>query len=744
MFLLLAFAVTLFLSSGLLFMVEPMLAKMALPLFGGAPSVWNAALVLYQALLLAGYLYAWAAAKWLGRRAQIAVHLALAALCIAALPPRIPPGWEPAATGHPAWILLGILVRAVGLPFFFLSSSAPMLQRWFGQSSHRSANDPYFLYSASNAGSLLGLLSYPFLVEPTLRLGTQSRCWGYGYLMVLLLTAVCGVFTWLAWSPQPASEQEAAPEPRATLPRLRWIALALVPSSLMMGVTTVLTTDVPAIPLLWVLPLAVYLVSFILVFARRSLISHKWLVRHLPVVLILAILPAISKVNLPFTLLLCLDLVTLFAVAMVCHGELACSRPPSRYLAEFYLWISLGGVLGGIFNALLAPVIFSTVLEFPLALVFAAFLSPATATASPSSKAGGRRNDWLLPALLGLSMAAVIRGVSHLAHRQAHAVIVTAYLLVFGYSALWCLSFGRRPRRFALGLAALLLASSLYQGAYGPPLLRTRNFFGVLRVVNDPTGRFRYLFFGAIVHGIQSLDPAKSRDPLSYYTRTGPAGNILDNLQSRKLYDTSGAPRGARWAVIGLGAGSMACYQLPGEALTYYEINPAIVQIASDPQYFTFLSQCAPQARIVLGDARLRLRDAPDSSYDLIVLDAFSGDAIPMHLLTREALALYLRKLAPGGMLAFHISNRHLRLAPPLAVLAANAHLVSLIDTDTAVTPAQAATGKLASQWMVMTRTPADLGELASTPHWQAAAVDPKMPVWTDDYSSLLRVIQWQ
>ncbi|MGB9147750.1 MAG: fused MFS/spermidine synthase [Acidobacteriaceae bacterium] len=746
MLLLLVFAVSMFAGAGLLFVVEPMLAKMALPLFGGAPSVWNAALVFYQAMLLAGYLYAWAAAKWLGRRTQIVVHLCVALLCLMALPPRIPHGWEPPATGDPVWSLLGILAVAVGLPFFFLSSSTPMLQRWFAHSAHRSANDPYFLYSASNAGSLIGLLGYPFLIEPTLRLGTQSRWWGYGYAVFVGLTLVCGALIWRANPAAPASATEE-PEPaedHVPVPRrLRWIALAFVPSSLMMGVTTGLTTDVPAIPLLWVIPLAVYLLSFIFVFARRPLISHQWLVRRLPLLLLLTLLPAISKVQLPFSVLFPLYLITLFAVAMVCHGELARSRPAARHLNEFYLWISLGGVLGGVFNALLAPVLFSTVLELPLALIFAAFLRPAPAPDSEKAAGGKRRNDWLLPALLGLTMAAVIEIVLHRADRRVIAMRAVIYILVFGYSMLWCLSFGRRPRRFALGMVALLLASSLYQGPYGAPLFRKRNFFGVLRVVNDPAGKFRYLFFGAIVHGIQNLDPAKSREPLSYYTPSGPAGSILDSLNARTFHTSAGATREPRWAVVGLGAGSMACYRTPGESLTFYEIDPASVQIASDPHLFTFLSQCAPQARIVLGDARLRLRDAPDAGYDLIVLDAFSGDTVPMHLLTREALALYLRKLAPGGLLAFHISNLHLRLEPPLAALAHDAGLTSMIDNDTRLTRAQEADGKLASRWMVMARNPADLGELASDPRWQPAPLDPKMPVWTDDYSSLVRVIIW-
>jgi hypothetical protein len=404
-------------------------------------------------------------------------------------------------------------------------------------------------------------------------------------------------------------------------------------------------------------------------------------------------------------------------------------------------------VLGGIFNSLLAPVLFSTVLEFPLALIFAAILRPAVdlKPLTPEKAARAKRNDWLLPFILLICSATAITVLKH----YGVSTNLSVQILLFGYSMLFCMSFGRRPLRFAAGTAALLIAFSLYSGAYGQFLHTERSFFGVLRVANDPTGKLRYLFHGAIVHGIQALDssgnPAgpASREPLAYYTRTGPAGSVLRNLESRPLSAPNGDPRHPRWAVIGLGAGAMACYFQPGESLTFYEIDPAVRRIAINPLYFTFLQQCAPAAPIILGDARLKLRDAPNASYNLIVLDAFSGDTIPMHLVTREALALYLRKLAPGGMLAFHISNSHLRLAPVFAALAQDAGLVSRIDDDTTLTHAEFDAGKNASQWMVMARTQADLGPLATDPHWAPVQVPQGTQVWTDDYSNLLRIIKW-
>jgi len=743
--LLIVFTVSMFVSATLLFLVEPMLAKMALPLLGGTPAVWNTCLVFFQAMLLAGYLYAYATTKWLNRRAQILLHISLALTPLAVLPLYIPAGWEPPSQSTPVFWILGMLSVTVGLPFFLLSASTPILQRWFSQSGHRSASDPYFLYAASNAGSLVGLLGYPLILEPTLRLSTQSHLWSYGYAVFFVMTLACGVLVW-STSPAPLAtptQQTGDAEPTiAWRQRLRWIALAFVPSSLMIGVTTQLTTDVPAIPLFWVLPLAFYLLSFILVFAKRPPISHNWLIQRLPFLILIALIPTVCKTKLPLLALIAIYLVTLFAVALVCHGELARSRPPVSRLTEFYLWMSVGGVLGGIFNSLLAPIIFSSVFEFPLVLVFAALLRPPPIDIKPlppDKAATARRNDWLLPIALGLCMVAVIGGLAHAGLRPGRPLVI----LIFGYSMLWCLSFGKRPLRFAAGLVAILLAGSLYTGPFGQILHTERSFFGVSRVTNDPTGRLRNLFHGGTNHGIQNLNPATSREPLAYYTTSGPAGTILRALQGKTFVDNSGQLRKPYWAVVGLGAGALACYLQPGESLTYYEIDPTVKRIASDPRYFTFLSQCAPNAQIVLGDARLKLRAAKDGSYDLIVLDAFSGDSIPMHLVTREAFALYIRKLAPGGMLAFHISNLYLRLDPTLGALAQDAGLACLMADDTGIPQQMIDAGKFPSKWMVMARNQGDFGALATDPRWKTVVVPPGTQAWTDDYSNLLRVIKW-
>lgn len=737
------FALAMFLSASLLFLVEPMVAKMMLPMLGGTPAVWNTCLVFFQAVLLAGNLYAYSAVRWLPRRTQIGAHLALIVLplvLVGLLPVHLPSSWQPPADSSPVLWVMAMLLVAVGLPFFALSSTTPIMQRWFAESGHERSADPYFLYAASNAGSLAGLIAYPALLEPLLRLTAQSRLWSLTYLVFVAMTIACGLLVWNRHAavsiPRHESDENQSVRDKWK-ERLRWIALAFVPSSLMIGVTTALTTDVPPIPLFWVLPLALYLASFVLVFGRRQLISHAWLTKWLPVPILFGLFPGVSRTKFAFAPLMVLYPLLLFWLALVCHGELAKTRPRVSRLTEFYLLISLGGVLGGVFNSLIAPMIVRTAVEFPLVLIFAALLRPSLdskhATGAEPSQA--RQKDWLLPLALGLCMVAAIVGLTHAGIQPGSLIVVVFFL----WSMLWCLSFHRRRLRFALGLVALVLAGSFYSDASGHILDTERNFFGVVRVTNESQGRFRSLIHNGTLHGMQSLDPSHSREPLSYYFSSGPAGQILRAQQARM-------PRGD-WAVVGLGAGAMACYLQPGQSLTFFEIDPLVVRIAENPHYFTFLQQCAPQAEVVLGDARLKLRDAPDGHYGLIVLDAFSGDSIPMHLLTREALALYLRKLAPGGILAFHISSLYLKLAPTLANLAQDAHLACLAEDDTFITQAESNQGKSASMWLVMARSPSDLASLLNDKNvhspWLPVEVPLNQSVWTDDYSDLLSAVKW-
>jgi hypothetical protein len=734
------FSVTLFLSAALLFLVEPMFAKMALPLLGGSAAVWTTCLVFFQVTLLAGYAYAHASAELLGKRAQVALHAAVLLAALAMLPVHVPGGWTPPLESNPVGWLLRLLLVAVGLPFFALSATTPILQKWFALSGHPSSGDPYFLYAASNSGSLLGLLIYPFALERLMTLSNQSRLWAGLYALFLLLVAGCVLLVWRSTheasvqaNAPPDTQGEEVPARHADHPtwrrRMRWVVLAFVPSSLMLGVTTALTTDIPAIPLFWVLPLALYLLSFVLVFARRPLLSHLWLSRRLPFLILAAAIPIVLKGVLPLMVFLLIDLAALFAVAMVCHGEVARSRPGTQHLTEFYLWVSVGGVLGGAFNALLAPAIFSTVLELPIALVLAAMLCPPSDGVDDTPRA--RALDYILPAALGLAVAVATLELQAQGMEPGRLF----NLLIFGPAAICCLRFGARPRRFGLGVAALIVASQVYAGPFGRVLHSERSFFGVYRVGVDAEKNCRVLFHGGTAHGLQSLNPRRACEPLAYYTHSGPVGQLFGAFQE--------SPVENEVAVIGLGAGVMACYHQPHQRLTFYEIDPAVLHIAQNRNYFTYLSDCGAPVRVVLGDARRSLRNAPAHGYGLMVVDAFSGDSIPTHLLTREALALYMSKLAPNGIMVFDITNRYLDLHGVLAGLARDAGLACLMNDDVLVSPEETRQGKFSSWWVVMAHNAGDLGALVSDPHWRALRAAPGSPVWTDDFSNIVSILRF-
>lgn len=725
------YALTIFTGASLLFLVQPMFARMVLPLLGGAPAVWNTALVFYQATLLAGYAYAHLTARWLGAGRQAALQLGLLLIPLLVLPIRLPAGWAPPVQSSPTLWLLALLAVIVGPPFFVVSATSPLLQRWLTQTRHGAAADPYFLYGASNLGSMLALLAYPALFEPYLTLGDQSVVWTVGYVLLIVLTAGCAAILWRAPASEPTGRRDPAlglgtDEPSPSRARCaRWVLLGFVPSSLMLSVTTYLSTDIAAIPLLWVIPLALYLLTFILVFARRPPIPHHVMTAVLPLVMLPLVLVLAARANEPLGLVMTTHLVAFFVASMVCHGELARDRPAPRHLTSFYLWLSLGGVLGGAFTALGAPLVFDRVVEYPLMLV-AACLVPSLAAPVAASRSS-RLLDLAVPAALGVAALALIRMLA----TGDPATAAARAGLVFGVLVFACLFSARRPVRFGLGIGAILLASSLYEGAEGRLLLQQRSFFGIHRVTIDRPARHHILLHGTTLHGMQSLDPARRREPLTYFHADGPLG---------QLFRAVGGTRG-RVAVVGLGAGSLACHAQPGQRWTFYEIDPVVERIARDRRFFTFLADCQPEAPVVLGDARLSLAGAPDGAYTLLILDAYSSDAPPVHLITREALALYLRKLAPGGILAFNISNRHLDLEPVLGRLAADARLTALTQDDDV--SGAGTTGKLPSQWMIMARSPADFGPLGQDPRWQPPGVDPGA-VWTDSFSSLLSVFRWR
>ncbi len=587
---------------------------------------------------------------------------------------------------------------------------------------------------------MLALLSYPTVVEPYLQLHDQSRLWAAGYGVLVVLLWSCGVLLW-PWGSKQANARPAqaqvGDDPSARTDRMsrltmrrrvRWILLALVPSSLLLSVTTYLSTDIATVPLLWIIPLSIYLLTFVLVFARKPILSHFVMRRAMPIVLLPLVITLMLHGNQPITLLVPLHLITFFILTMVCHGELAKDRPAIEHLTEFYLWMSVGGVLGGIFNALIAPMIFTSVAEYPIALVLACMIG------LPVVRGGLRMRhrllDFGLPAALGLLTAGLIMGTQ----RWGIAAVPLARLLIVGLPAIILFSFSRNAIRFGMGVGAILLASLMFVGPEGQVLTAQRSFFGISRVTRMPGMNDQVLMHGTTLHGMQSLNPAQQKVPLTYYFPSGPLGQLFTAF--------SGAAGHRSVAAIGLSAGSVACYSQPGDHWTFYEIDPTVERIARDPRYFTFLQNCP--ADVILGDARLSLGAAQTGQFDMIILDAFSSDSIPVHLLTREALKLYLDKLSKQGLLMFHISNNHLDLQPVLANLAQDAHLTALNQDDLRVSAAESAQGKMASEWIVMARQPAELAALAADQRWKPAKARSDRAVWTDNFSSVLSVFQWR
>jgi hypothetical protein len=733
------FSVTVFVSAALLFLVQPMVAKIVLPRLGGTPAVWNTCMVFFQAVLLVGYAWAhWTAHQ--GKRSQVAIQAVLVLIPFLVLPFHFP-SFSPSSSTSPAspvLLLLALLAIAVGLPFFVLSTTGPLMQKWFSRTDHRYAADPYFLYASSNLGSMLGLLAYPVALEPYLTLRDQARWWADGYRFLALVTIACGMFVWRrgkAITDQADLEKAPSGTSKPALTwrdRGAWVAMAFVPSSLMLGLTTYLTTDIASIPLLWVIPLALYLLSFIVVFSRRQLVSRRVTGRLLAILtVLLALLFAAEDMQPPMPVVMFVHLSAFFVAALFCHGELAQARPGPAHLTEFYLWLAVGGVVGGAFNALVAPMIFASVVEYPLALVLACLLRERIVPASQ------RWRLTLLDVLLPLALAGFTAALVLLLPSTGITPLQARVGIMFGIPACLCYLMIDRPLRFALGIGGLLLASQLYTGLHGKPISTQRSFFGVLRVTTDTENRFHQLVHGNTIHGRQSLDPNGRKEPTLYYHRTGPVGRVFASLESRWA--------NANIGVIGLGAGAIAAYALPGQTWTFYEIDPLVEQIARDERYFTFLRDCrARKLEVVHGDGRLRLQEAGDAKYDLLILDAFSSDSVPVHLLTQEALRLYLAKLAPGGIMAFHISNRYLDLKPVVDNLAKAAALECRFSDDLEVTTRLKEEGKTPSQWVVLARTIADLGPLSGAMRWQDKPPAHPMAPWTDDFSNILGVFKWE
>lgn len=730
------FIATILLGSFLLFLIQPMFARAVLPLLGGSPSVWNTAMLFYQVTLLAGYLYAHLVRR-LSLQRQLLLHLALFAVAALTLPIGVAE-WLRAETGlAPVAWLLGLLAASIGPVFFVISAQAPLMQSWFGRSASPDAANPYFLYAASNLGSFAALLAYPLLFEPTTALGTQARLWSAGFVLLALMVALCGL-TVLRGGVTPFVESAA--EPVTWRQRGRWTLLAFVASGLLLSTTTHLTTDIAAMPLLWVIPLSVYLISFVLAFGDNGPRWTRQAQRAAPVALLTIGIWACLKVGPQGSLALAVaGILLLFVIALALHGTLALEKPSAAALTDFYLWISVGGALGGVLCALVAPALFDWPYEHPLLLVAAAALIPSAPLlprlARGFDSAAVRRIAALLALPLGLGAGWMVSTME--AGPLAPSVTMATFSVVM---LLWIVAIAAigRPAVFAALFAALLLSlggvGQLRRSATDGT--RERSFFGVYTVFDQTAQRRRLLYHGTTIHGLQSLSPDTALIPMSYYAP--PSGVGLAMAAAPQMFGPN-----ARIAFVGLGAGTLACYARPGQQWTAYEIDPVVVTIAK--RNFRYISGCRPDLPIVLGDARLTLQSAPPGGYDLLAVDAFSSDSIPLHLVTREAFAIYGRALQPDGVLLIHISNNFLELEPMIAAIARAEGWT--VRTRFYKPPERQPKGQLytRSQWMALTRTPEVMARLeaASPPgSWQPAEERAGLAPWTDDFASILPVIK--
>jgi hypothetical protein len=714
------YAAGLFASALLAFWIQPLFTKLVLPRYGGSPAVWTTAAMFFQIALLGGYLYAHVLAQR-PLRTQLAIHALVVAAALATLPLR--PAIAPPDDASPVLSLLVLLGASVGLPCFALSATAPLLQQWFSRTSHADAADPYFLYSASNAGSLAALIGYPLALEPLVGLATQSLAWSVAYAAFAAVLVMCGTGArrYARAAREHAIETGSGGAPAIAArhagwsDRVRWMLLAFAPSSLMLGVTQHITSEIAPAPLLWLVPLTIYVLTFVLAFARRPLASQA-LVERIQPIFALALVLAWPLNNLKSVLVLHL---AVFAVtAMMCHGELARRRPRVEQLTEFYLCLAIGGAAGGVFNALVAPVVFDSLLEYPIALAIGCALRPMRAS-------GRGRIEWIAVAVLAVTLGALLAtGVRPFAHGAWSTV---AYLQLVGI-ALYLAS--GRPALFAAAVLGTIVATPHIHSAE-LVLERHRSFFGVHTVVRDDSGKFNVLMNGITIHGAQYLAPAKRTKPVAYFHADSGIADVFSVL----------GPDIRHVAVLGMGAGTLACYRAPGRDWTFYEIDPVVVKLARDSRYFTYLSQCAPQARVVLGDGRLELSRAPDASYDLIVVDTFSSDAVPVHMITREALAIYLSKLTQHGVVVFQITNQFMDFVPVLSRLAADAGIAAVMPGPRLEIQFDERLAALPSRWVAMSRDSRRFDALVEEAGWKPLPSAAGKP-WTDDFSNVLGALK--
>ena len=727
----LLFAGTLFVSASLMFVLQPLFGKILLPLLGGSPAVWNTCMVFYQTILFLGYLYAHTIASRFKPVRQIQLHTLVILLSFLALPLALPENTSPPTESDPTLWIVWTLLIAIGLPLFVVSTTSPLIQKWFASIDHKNSDDPYFLYAASNAGSLIALISYPFLIEPHIDLSAQKTDWSLGYIFLCLLISACAALLYKSKQHYPITQESTEPEELKLGwgRRLYWLALAFVPSSLLLGLTNFISTDIASVPLLWIIPLTVYLLTFIIVFSHWNDAIHPVIVRLQPYILIPFITYAfINPADLPYWAYLILHVIAFFFAVMVCHGELSKNRPATQHLTTFYLIMSFGGMLGGMFNTFVAPFIFNGIYEYPLMIIAALLLRPWSKLIT--AKSALLQVIWPTALVItGLTLYASIKDLL-----QYFDIIVISLIFI----TLITFLLRSKPIAFAFSTGAIIFLSLGLHGLSSHTIYQERTFFGVLAVreseLTDERNQdetYHELFHGTTKHGAQRLPENLQRTPLTYYSRPGPMGQLFKEFDAKNQNWNIG--------VVGLGAGALTCYTKESQHWTLYEIDPLVVDIASNPEYFTYMKLCAHQPTIRIGDARLSLDKEPDGQFDLLIMDAFSSDSVPTHLITQEALDIYFKKLKPNGLLAFHITNRHLALKKVLSIHAEHMHLAALIQEYKPQNPHPLV---VATDWVVMSKNADTLAPLSLSQlgNWEKMPLYFDMKPWTDDFTNIVTI----
>jgi hypothetical protein len=718
-----AFTLTVFVSAFLLFSIQPMFTKMILPQLGGTPAVWSVAMVFFQGLLLLGYLYAHISTTYLSTRVAVGLHLVLLLATFVALPISVSTGLgKPPVEGQMLW-LIGVFALSVGLPFFAVAGNGPLLQAWFARTGHPQAGNPYFLYAASNLGSFAALLLYPVLFEITLRLPEQAFAWSAGFAALVALIATSGSITVLTGSAQEVkTETKAAPLSGSQI--VKYVALSFVPSALLVAVTSHISTDVASAPFIWIVPLALFLLTFVLIFRDQPLVPRALVNASVPVLAGMILLSKLFVFN--FLIAISVHLLFFFAAALMFHDRLYATRPQAERLTNFYLWMSFGGVLGGIFAGLLAPYLFSSILEYPILVSLVMLVHPAIREATPAQW----KSQALPAAVIAIAALIIISVLQRTGHLTSELVlpvmIMMASCIVIG-------AFRHNLVRAVLIPATFILLAFQADTIFGSSF--HRSFFGVYRISLNENGQFRVLSHGTTVHGamrVANADGSPYQGPITPLTYYHPQGVLAETLH---LLPAN--PAGRDIAIVGLGAGAQACNGQASDRFTYFEIDGLVEKIARDPKLFNFMEKCSPSAPVILGDARLTLADQP-KSYDYLLLDAFSSDSIPVHLMTREAFKLYVSRLNENGLLVLHISNRHMELESVVAALAKDAGLA----IKGRILPVNS--GDLAdpfpSSVMVLAKKPETLAAFTADKGWNEPATH-NVSVWTDDYSNIASAI---